>query len=358
MASVLGWLIPPLVFGGVGVATGNAQDMKMTGRPYCIASAQKKKASCKEGFEGVSAEEIRAWAEKGWKAGVSATFDSHIHVWGDGTEPHPYDNEPPDALRNICDAEKFVANAKNAQVSGALIVQPINYRFDHSYVASVIARYPKFFTGMALANPSVDPVEAEGYLRGLKKDGFVALRFNPYLWKGSMADENGKAIYAKAGEMGMAVGVMCFKGLPQHMPDIKNLLEHSPDTKLIIDHWGFFRQPATGGTDPSTSVSDEAWKELLSLSKYPQVYVKMSALFRVSGEEEPYNDLKPRLDDLLKHFGSNRLMWGSDYPFAIVNGGYCASVQTLRSWQDSVGLSDKDFDQIAGKTAAELFVRS
>eukprot|EP00465_Bigelowiella_longifila_P011366 CAMPEP_0185265014 /NCGR_PEP_ID=MMETSP1359-20130426/25982_1 /TAXON_ID=552665 /ORGANISM="Bigelowiella longifila, Strain CCMP242" /LENGTH=331 /DNA_ID=CAMNT_0027854041 /DNA_START=1 /DNA_END=996 /DNA_ORIENTATION=- len=331
----------------------------MTGRSFCIANAQEKKLSCKEGFEGVSAEEIRDWADKGWKSGGSSvTFDSHIHVWGDGTQPYPYDNDPPDVLRKICDAEKFVANAKNAQVSGALIVQPINYRFDHSYVASVIARYPKFFTGMALADPAVEPVKAESYLRNLKKDGFVALRFNPYLWNGSMADESGKAIYAKAGELGMPVGVMCFKGLPQHMPDIKSLLEHSSDTKLIVDHWGFFRQPATGGTDPKTSVSEDAWNDLLSLSKYPQVYVKISALFRVSGEQEPYSDLKPRLDDLLKHFGPSRLMWGSDYPFAIVNGGYCASVQTLRSWQDSVGLSDRDFDQIAGKTAAELFGRS
>mmetsp|Transcript_16212 Transcript_16212/g.30758 ORF Transcript_16212/g.30758 Transcript_16212/m.30758 type:complete len:363 (-) Transcript_16212:206-1294(-) len=310
-------------------------------------------AGCGEGYEGVSDQEAKEWANKGYTDGD--VIDSHIHVWGDGQDPFPYDNPTPDALRSICDGDKFVKNAKKAQVSGALIVQPINYKYDHTYVTAQLKKYPSFYKGMALANPITPPDQADVYLESLKKDGYVALRFNPYLWSGSMADDNGKAVYKQAGLKGMAVGVMCFKGLSQHMKDIKALLEHSPETTLIIDHWGFFRQPATGGTDPETKVSEEAWKDLLSLSEYPQVNVKLSALFRVSGEETPYEDLRPRLNDLIKAYGSGRLMWGSDYPYALVNGGYCASVDALKKWDHEKLLGDSDFRKICGGNAAAIF---
>lgn len=43
---------------------------------------------------------------------------------------------------------------KEASVSGALIIQPGNHQFDHSYVTSVLRAYPDKFAGMLLANPT------------------------------------------------------------------------------------------------------------------------------------------------------------------------------------------------------------
>lgn len=63
------------------------------------------------------------------------------------------------------------------------------------------------------------------------------MRFNPYLWADGgegMRDETGLALYRKAGELDMPVGVMCFKGLGLHIQDIKALLESSPQTKVLV----------------------------------------------------------------------------------------------------------------------------
>ncbi|GAB5355767.1 hypothetical protein AAMO2058_000233700 [Amorphochlora amoebiformis] len=288
--------------------------------------------------------------------GVAKTIDSHIHVWGKTNDKDfPFDNDPPEPLAHgECTAEAFMEKASLKDVNGALIVQPINYMFDHTYVTSILKRYPSFFRGMALANPKVNPGEVDAYLDKLKTDGYIALRFNPYLWEGSMADDAGKEIYAKAGEKGMSVGVMCFKGLPNHIDDIKSLIQHSPKTSLIIDHWGFFRQPATGGLDPNTKINEDAWQQLLDLSRYPNVYVKLSALFRVSGDEK-YHDLRPRLKQLVDKFGAKRLMWGSDYPYALLNGGYECSVDALKQWHESGVLTSEEFEAICGGTATKLF---
>lgn len=47
-----------------------------------------------------------------------------------------------------------------------------------------------------------------------------------------MQDETGLALYLKAGELGMPVGVMCFKGFGLHVKEIEALLQSSPQTKV------------------------------------------------------------------------------------------------------------------------------
>lgn len=49
-----------------------------------------------------------------------------------------------------------------------------------------------------------------------------------------MKDDTGLALYRKAGELAMPVGVMCFKGFGRHVKEIEALLASSPDTKVCI----------------------------------------------------------------------------------------------------------------------------
>lgn len=51
-------------------------------------------------------------------------------------------------------AEVLLDAMKEASVSGALIIQPGNHLYDHSYVTSVLKAYPDKFVGMLLANPT------------------------------------------------------------------------------------------------------------------------------------------------------------------------------------------------------------
>lgn len=82
-------------------------------------------------------------------------IDSHLHVWSDGERPYPYfnDNIPPDDLKH-CQVEDLLVQQMNARVAGALIVQPINHGYDHSYVLSVI-KHSQRMKGMCLMNPTL-----------------------------------------------------------------------------------------------------------------------------------------------------------------------------------------------------------
>jgi predicted TIM-barrel fold metal-dependent hydrolase len=46
-----------------------------------------------------------------------------------------------------------------------------------------------------------------------------------------------------------------------------------------------------------------------------QLYVKSSAFFRVSGEPYPYADAMAGVAALVEAYGSQRVMWGSDFPW-------------------------------------------
>ena len=278
---------------------------------------------------------------------VTMSIDSHLHVWGDGAAPYPYlKGPPPDALVPTGSPEKLLALMDKAGVDGALIVQPINYLFDHSYVKAALIAHPGKFKGMCLLDPSCD----EGYLPKLKGEGFGSVRFNPYLaeWNGAkMSERRGAELFSQCGELGMPVGFMCFQGFRKHAEEITSLLEASPSTQVVLDHWGFFVQDG--------KVEEDSWAKLIALAQYPQVYVKISAAFRnvVSKDDSTYPELAERLRALLTAYGPSRVMWGTDFPFVTLeaSNAYAQSLTNVASW----GVSEDEKYWITKGTAEKVF---
>ena len=242
---------------------------------------------------------------------------------------------------------------EQAGVDGALIVQPINHQYDHTYVSHAIKEYPHKFKGMMLHDPSLSVELAVNRLEELVLQGFVGVRYNPYLWTEDVRMSScraGLAVYKRCGELGIPVGIMCFKGLDLHYGDIIALLQSSPNTVCILDHMGFCALDTKG---------DEQFEQLLSLAKYDNVYVKISALFRNVGDNGssdvkfPYDAIKTkRFVPLLKHYGADRLMMGTVFPFVLeTEGGYRGAVETVKSWTEE----GAERDAVMGGTAERLF---
>ena len=162
-----------------------------------------------------------------------------------------------------------------------------------------------------------------------------------------MDSDVGMRFFKQCGKLGMPVGFMCFKGLNKHVEEIKNLLECSSETKCIIDHWGFFVQDG--------KVIEESWTNLLSLAGYDQVYVKISAPFRnvVDKRELKYAEPQGRLRELVDVFGAARVMWGTDYPFVMLeeDNAYVKSVERVRAWDC---LTQQEEDSIMRGTVESL----
>ncbi|XP_058103064.1 uncharacterized protein LOC131246719 isoform X4 [Magnolia sinica] len=260
----------------------------------------------------------------------SKIIDSHLHVWATPRE-----------------------SMEEAGVDGALIVQPINHKFDHSLVTSVLKKYPSKFVGCLLANPAEDGSGIKQLEDLILKDGYRAVRFNPYIWPSGqkMTNEVGKAMFSKAGELGVPVGFMCLKGINVHFSEIEELCSEFPLTPVIIDHVGFCKPPENND-------ENEAFSDLLKLSKFPQVYVKFSALFRVTRKPHPYEDTSYLLSHVLSSYGSKRVMWGSDFPYVVPECGYKGGKEAVSHVANLVRLPSADLEWIMGKTVMQLFPNS
>ncbi|XP_027154499.1 uncharacterized protein LOC113754315 isoform X3 [Coffea eugenioides] len=264
---------------------------------------------------------------------MSSVIDSHLHVWA----------SPQECM-------------KEAGVDGALIVQPINHKFDHSYVTSVLKKYPSKFVGCCLANPTEDGKGIEEFENLILKDGYRAVRFNPYLWPSGqqMTNDIGKAIFSKAGELGVPVGFMCMKGLNLHISEIKELCMEFPKTTVLLDHLAFCKPPICVSSFRNDEES-KLFSELLKLSRFPQVYVKFSALFRVSRNPYPYDDLCQVLSQVVSSFGANRVMWGSDFPYVVAECGYKEAKEAAFRLAQQVPLSSSEMESIMGNTIQRVF---
>ncbi|KAL7568742.1 hypothetical protein ACA910_021735 [Epithemia clementina (nom. ined.)] len=283
---------------------------------------------------------------------TSIIIDSHLHVWANTEESSsafPYAQAPPDSLKDRASTGELLKQMDAYGVDGALIVQPINHKNDHSYVLEAMKSHPDRFKGMLLHDPSLSEEKAVEQLEDLALKGFVGVRFNPYLWPkledgeskwAPMSEGAGLAVYQRCADLHVPVGIMCFQGLDLHYDDILALLKKSPNTKMILDHFGF------------TSVENaDNFAKLLDLAKYPNVYIKISALFRLA-DKSPYNRVRlERFAPLLQKFGANRLMYGSDFPFVLEQPEAYGMVRLVSSWIHN----DQDREMIMGGTAEQLF---
>ncbi|XP_022145165.1 uncharacterized protein LOC111014678 [Momordica charantia] len=278
-------------------------------------------------------------------------IDSHLHVWASPQEAaanYPYFPGQEPTLTGHFDF--LLQCMEEAGVDGALIVQPINHKFDHSYVTSVINKYPNKFVGCCLANPEEDGSGIQQLEHLVTKDGYSAVRFNPYLWPSGqkMTNEVGKALFSTAGKLGVPVGFMCMKGLSLHVEEIKELCTEFPSTIVLLDHLGFCKPPEN--EEDSLAIS-----QLLELASFPQIHVKFSALFRISRMPFPYQDLSHLLSQVVSSFGANRIMWGSDFPFVIPECGYKGAIKAVSVIANEVSLSPTELEWIRGKTITHLF---
>jgi len=281
-------------------------------------------------------------------------IDTHLHVWANREEsrifPYAEGQTPPQSLIDVGSTHSLISQMSKCGVDGALIVQPITHKFDHSYVLAALKSHPSKFKGMLLFNPTQPESDAINNLNDFMSKGFVGVRFNPYLWpEGQTMSESssGMAVYRQCGELGVPVGIMCFKGLHLHYNDILNLIHDSPKTTLILDHFGFTRLEAEDQQD---------FEKLLNLSQYPNVVVKIAALFRIgSTDPYPYEKLRSeRFAPLVKAFGSDRLMFGTDFPYVMEQKGeYHGAVEVVQSWAAEYG--EEEERNIMSGTAERLF---
>ena len=138
---------------------------------------------------------------------------------------------------------------------------------------------------------------------------------------------------------------LCIKH--QQFPDILTLVESCPDTSFILDHIG---KP---GIADSTL---DPWREhMKSLSSLPNVIgCKLSGLItEANWETWTADDLRPYLEHAIDCFGTNRVLYGSDWPVSVLAGGYQRWWHAFATVLETLDLADQA--KITGENAQRIY---
>ena len=266
-------------------------------------------------------------------------IDTHLHIWSDDLEKYPMDG----SRTATEDGSVELLNAKMAEagVDKAVIVQPIHYLFDNSYVADTLQRFPDKFAAIGLVN-QFEPQAADQLEVLVKQHGFSGLRIHlsrpdhPSQWAGADQD----AIWDKAAELGAS---FIAHGPSRLYPDIEPIIARHPDVPIALDHNGGaprIEEPPYPGMAP-----------VLNLAQYPNVYVKL--IPHQEQEPFPYRDTFDAFKRIYDAFGPQRLMWGTNFPGVERVTRYQPALEIFA--QHIEWLSEEDREWLLGKTAMGIY---
>ena len=104
-------------------------------------------------------------------------IDPHVHVWKIDRK-YPWAKETTRPPTKDASAEMLLDNMKRNGVSNTVLVQVIHYRWDNSYTADILKKYPNEFVGVARVNPA-DPGAPDHLTKLVREQHFQGVRLSP-----------------------------------------------------------------------------------------------------------------------------------------------------------------------------------
>jgi len=133
---------------------------------------------------------------------------------------------------------------------------------------------------------------------------------------------------------------------PRQLPAAIKLVEKFPTQPFVLDH--IAKPPIKVGTL-------SPWREQIrTLAGYPNVHCKVSGMVtEADWTAWRPTDFRPYLDVVFNAFGPGRLMYGSDWPVALLAGDYARVFGLARDYVAALPAADQD--RFFGGNAAKFY---
>lgn len=262
---------------------------------------------------------------------MKSGFDCHAHVYSQVSKTlgSNYSPSQPAPLPT------WLGYLEEHCLAGGVIVQPSFLGYDNRILLDQLSKLGSLYKGVVqLPSTTTD----DEFYR-LDAAGVVGVRWNLI---------EGRCELPNLSDNRWVDFLDCIKRMNWHleihleghrMPELMPAL-HEHGVTLVVDHFGL----------PQTNIphDDKGFSMLLEMAKERRVWVKMSAPYR-----SPVDVLKPHVQCLFTHFGRERLVWGSDWPWTRheKKHGYRDTYNWLSEWIES----KEDQHYILDSSPRELF---
>lgn len=277
---------------------------------------------------------------------MAKVIDSHQHFWNLKEVSYPWLLPAYGPIYATFRPEDLEPMLKAVGVDGTVLVQAANGFEDTRAMLENAARFG-WIEGVVGWLPLTEPRIAERALEVFTPNPkFRGIRH-------LIHDEPDPDYLLKA-EVGESLKLLASQDLtfdvvsvlPRHLEHLPTIAGKVPSLKIVIDHLS--KPPIKdGGWQP--------WADLLAqAAEHPNVYAKISGLNTAADWENwRASDLEPYVEHALKVFGPKRLMFGSDWPVALLAGDYAKVWQETNLVLDHLAPEHKD--RLLGLNAAEFY---
>lgn len=273
-------------------------------------------------------------------------IDAHQHFWNFSAVAYRWPTAAEAPIYRDIEAPELAGLLAEAGVDRTVAVQADNSYADTEYLLATAHAHP-FVAGVVGWVPLDRPDEAARKLEEFGRDprfrGVRHLIHNEPDPNWVVREEVLEGLRALAAA-GFPFDVVA--EYPLHLEHVPLISERVPGLRMVIDH---LAKP------PIRERRRAGWiEQLTAAAENPNVFAKISGLNTAAHRERwRAEDLQPYIDDALRLFGPQRLMFGSDWPVANLAGDY------LKVWRESnralAGCSPEERAAIFGGTAARFY---
>lgn len=121
---------------------------------------------------------------------------------------------------------------------------------------------------------------------------------------------------------------------PRHLSAAQQLVKQFPNQRFVIDH---LAKP-----DISRGVWKDWAKHMQAISALPNLYCKVSGMVtEANWSSWKKEDLYPYLDIVTEAFGTNRLLYGSDWPVCLLAASYERMMEPVREYYSNFSAAEQ-----------------
>jgi L-fuconolactonase len=281
---------------------------------------------------------------------MNMIVDTHIHVWDLEKAEYPWLEKNNSILNRTWNIRELESERKKAGITMGVLVQASG-NFDDTDLMMEVAEGTEWISGVVAWLPLIDPIATQKALeeKYLNHKYFKGVRHQIHdetdtKWLLQETVLESLQILADHDMPYDLVGTVT-----EHIETALAVAEKVPALRMVFDH---LNQPPI-----ATNKRFGKWGELMQqAAAHKNFYAKISGLGTTSGKDKTWNenDIKPYVEFVFQHFGTDRCFCGGDWPVSELAGSYTKTWSVYKEVINDL-VNDQERDKILYSNAKRFY---
>ena len=277
-------------------------------------------------------------------------IDTHVHIWDLEKAQYPWLQGDSSILNRTWRIEEIENDRKEAGITAGVLVQASGNIEDTELMLET-AYKTDWIYGVVGWLPLKDTKTTQRLLeeRFLKEKNFKGVRHQIHdekdtRWLLQPAVIESLKLLASFDIPYDVVGI-----LPLHIETVLEVADRIPGLRMVFDHLNWPPIP--------TKEKFGKWGELMKIAaQHKNLYAKISGLGTASGnfQDRTLEDIKPYVEFVLQHLGSERCFCGGDWPVSMLANNYIETWEITKDILNDM-LNDEEKDNVLFSNANKFY---